>query len=186
MLRLDLPKEPYWIDLPHGVRVRVAPLTTAVYEAARAKGNAAVRDLVAREQVVEDAGGRVVDLPDMSDPHVRTGMAEFLFVAALAQVGILEWEGVGDADGNLAPVTQENVRALMSRHDMAEMFIVRYSRPLIEAQAEGNGSGSAPNGISEEAEPIADDAESKISPAPEAKSPPRKKSAHIKSTARPH
>ena len=37
MIRLTIPKEPYWIHLPHGVRVFVRPLTTAVYEAARAR-----------------------------------------------------------------------------------------------------------------------------------------------------
>ncbi|CAA7619678.1 hypothetical protein MTBSS4_250048 [Magnetospirillum sp. SS-4] len=38
MIRLSLPKEPYWLDLTHGVRVFVRPLTTAVYEAARSRG----------------------------------------------------------------------------------------------------------------------------------------------------
>ena len=35
MLRLDLTAEPRWLDLGHGVRLRVAPLTTALMVAAR-------------------------------------------------------------------------------------------------------------------------------------------------------
>ena len=35
MLRLDLTSEPRWLDLGHGVRLRAAPLTTALMVAAR-------------------------------------------------------------------------------------------------------------------------------------------------------
>ena len=36
MLTLDLPVEPYWLDLPRGVRVEIRPVTTAVKAAAQA------------------------------------------------------------------------------------------------------------------------------------------------------
>ena len=45
MLRLDLTTEPRWLDLGHGVRLRVAPLTTALMVAARS--DAAVETLPA-------------------------------------------------------------------------------------------------------------------------------------------
>jgi hypothetical protein len=35
MLTLDLPVEPYWLDLPRGVRVEIRPVTTAVMAAAQ-------------------------------------------------------------------------------------------------------------------------------------------------------
>jgi hypothetical protein len=35
MLRLDLTAEPRWLDLGHGVRLRAAPLATALMVAAR-------------------------------------------------------------------------------------------------------------------------------------------------------
>ena len=35
MLKLDLMAEPRWLDLGHGVRLRAAPLTTALMVAAR-------------------------------------------------------------------------------------------------------------------------------------------------------
>ena len=37
MIRLDLKREPHWLDLAHGVRVHVQPCTTALIMAARAK-----------------------------------------------------------------------------------------------------------------------------------------------------
>ena len=36
MLTLDLPVEPYWLDLPRGVRDKIRPVTTAVIAAAQA------------------------------------------------------------------------------------------------------------------------------------------------------
>ena len=35
MIRLDLKREPHWLDLGHGVRLRVKPCTTALMMAAR-------------------------------------------------------------------------------------------------------------------------------------------------------
>ena len=35
MLKLDLPVDPFWADLPHGVRVRIKPVTTAIVSAAQ-------------------------------------------------------------------------------------------------------------------------------------------------------
>ena len=37
MIRLDLKREPHWLDLGHGVRVHVRPCTTALMMAARAE-----------------------------------------------------------------------------------------------------------------------------------------------------
>ena len=36
MIRFDLSREPRWLDLGHGVRLRVGPCTTALVMAARA------------------------------------------------------------------------------------------------------------------------------------------------------
>jgi hypothetical protein len=37
MLTLSLPTGPYWLALPHGVRLRIRPVTTAVLAAAQAR-----------------------------------------------------------------------------------------------------------------------------------------------------
>ena len=60
MLTLDLPIEPYWLDLPRGVRVEIRPVTTAVMAAAQA---AAARRLAAI---------RIAD-PDL-DPDMARGL----------------------------------------------------------------------------------------------------------------
>ena len=77
MIRLDLSREPRWLDLGHGVRLRVAPLTTSLMAAARSDPS-------------------VTGLPEgASNETIAVTMAK-----ALARLVVLDWEGVGDTDGN--------------------------------------------------------------------------------------
>ena len=66
----------------HGVRVRVAPLTTALMVAAR-------------------SDGAVEAMPETASDEERA----LVFAKAIARRAVSEWEGVGDADGNPVPVT---------------------------------------------------------------------------------
>ena len=83
MIRLNLSREPSWLDLGHDVRVRVAPLTTSLMAAAR-------------------SDPAVAALPEgASNETIAVTMAK-----ALARLVVLEWEGVGDAEGN--PVAKDD------------------------------------------------------------------------------
>lgn len=84
MLRLNLASEPEWLDLEHGVRVRVLPCTSGVMAVAR--GSDAVEALAT----------------GASEAELALALA-----SAMAGVAILDWEGVGDADGKPVPVTPE-------------------------------------------------------------------------------
>lgn len=115
MIRLDLKREPHWLDLAAGVRVKVHPCTSALIFAARR----------AAEQLdgtgVEAAGER---------------MAAFL--RQLAQLAVIAWEGVGDAAGNPAPVSPEGVAALMDHHPLADAFNAFYVAPSLVLDDAGN------------------------------------------------
>ncbi|MFC7541037.1 hypothetical protein ACFQU2_18390 [Siccirubricoccus deserti] len=91
MLTLDLPVEPYWLDLPRGVRVEIRPVTTAVMAAAQA-GSA--RRLGALRAASEDL-----------DPDMARGLAFAFLVKALARHAVTAWEGVGDAAGKPLPLS---------------------------------------------------------------------------------
>jgi hypothetical protein len=124
MLSLDLPTEPYWLDLPRGVRVEIRPVTTAVMAAAQA---AAQRRLAAlREADVE------------MDPDLARGLAFALLVKALARHAVTAWEGVGDADGKPLPLSPEAVERLMDLDEMASAFWERALLPIRTVAAEGN------------------------------------------------
>jgi hypothetical protein len=132
MLRLNLAREPYWLDLALSVRVRVEPLTTALMVAARS--DPAVRSL-----------------PEgTNDDEIAV-----IFGKALAERAILDWEGVGDADGNPTPVTPEGIAALLDIWPIFERFQMGYVARGLELEQEKNASAPSPTGSMAGAKPIA-------------------------------
>ena len=125
MIRINLSPEPQWLDLGHGVRLQLLPLTTALMVATRA--DAAVQDLAA-------------------DANNDTRAA--VFAAALARRAIVDWEGVGDADSNLLAVTPEGIDALLSLWPIFEAFNLHYVSRGMLLDAEKNGSAPSPTGTS--------------------------------------
>ena len=125
MLRLDLTSEPRWLDLGHGVHLRVAPLTTAQMVAARS--DAAVEALPATASDEERA---------------------LVFAKAIARRAVTEWEGVGDADGNPAPLTPEGIDALLEVWPIFEAFQAAYVSNGLLLDAEKNVSALSPTGAS--------------------------------------
>jgi hypothetical protein len=124
MLSLDLPTEPYWVELPRGVRVEIRPVTTAVMAAAQA---AAQRRLAALREADTEM-----------DPDLARGLAFALLVKALARHAVTAWEGVGDAAGKPLPLSPEAVERLMDLDEMASAFWERALLPIRTVAAEGN------------------------------------------------
>jgi hypothetical protein len=123
MLRLNLARTPYWLDLGLGVRVRVEPLTTALMVAARS--DPAIRNLSA----------------GTPDDEIAV-----IFGRVLAERAILDWEGVGDADGNPAAVSPESIAALLDIWPIFERFQMGYVARGLELEQEKNASAPSPNG----------------------------------------
>jgi len=80
-LTLDIPVEPYSLDLPRCVRVEIRPVTTAVMAAAQAGSARRLGALRAAE----------VDL----DPDMARGLAFAFQVRALAMHAVAAWERCG-------------------------------------------------------------------------------------------
>ncbi len=146
MIRLDLPREPHWLDLPHGVRLLVRPLDTATDAAARA---ASVTDLRERGQTAPPAAAK--------EPW-RLGQTKDALARAVGQLTILDWSGVLLTDGSPAPVTAEMVALLMSIPKIATAFLRLIYAPLDRLAAEGEDCGAAPSGTTAAAPGIAVDA----------------------------
>ena len=125
MIRLDLSPEPQWLDLGHGVRLQLLPLTTALMVATRS--DIAVQDLAA-------------------DASNDTRAA--VFAAALARRAVVDWEGVGDADGAVIDVTPEGIDALLSLWPIFEAFNLAYVSRGMLLDAEKNASAPSPTGTS--------------------------------------
>lgn len=125
MIRLDLNREPAWLDLAPGVRVLVEPLTTALMMAARC-----------------DAGVEV--LPETATDEDRA----LALGRALGRLAIREWEGVGDPDGAPIPPTPDAITALLDLWPLFEAFQLRYVAKGLMLEQEKNASAPSPSGTS--------------------------------------
>ena len=106
MIRINLSPEPQWLDLGHGVRLQLMPLTTALMVATRS--DPAVQSLEA----------------DASNDSRAA-----VFAAALARRAVVDWEGVGNADGNVLEITPDGIDALLSLWPIFEAFNLQYVSP---------------------------------------------------------
>jgi len=121
MLRLNLSNEPSWLDLGHGVRLFVEPLTTAVMLAARSDPA-----ILAATQVAEGE-----DSPSNDD------LARIV-AKAVARIVVQDWEGVGDAEGKPLSVTPDGIDALLEIWPIFEAFQTRYIAGALILDAEKN------------------------------------------------
>lgn len=120
MIRLDLSTGPRWIDLVSGVRLEVLPLRSSL-----------LQDL--RADLRDDFGE---DVPDTASGRARQFDALCRLAARRVIVG---WEGVGDADGAPADVTEENIAALMEHEPAFVAFRQVVVVPALTVVDEGNG-----------------------------------------------
>ena len=125
MIRLNLTAAPQWLDLAPGLRLLVGPLTTALMVSARA------------------------DMAIDSLPEAATTEELALAMAkAVARRAILDWEGVGDEDGNVVAVTPEGIDALLEIWPIFEAFQTSYVAKGLILDAEKNASAPSPSGPS--------------------------------------
>ena len=121
MLRLNLSNEPQWLDLGHGVRLLVEPLTTAVMLAARS--DPAI--LAATENLQGSTSANTDDLA-------------LIVAKAVARIVVKDWEGVGDAEDKPLPLTPEGIDALLEVWPIFEAFQTRYIAGALILDAEKN------------------------------------------------
>ena len=121
MLRLNLSNEPQWLDLGHGVRLLVEPLTTAVMLAARS--DPAI--LAATEDGQGSTGANPDDLA-------------LVVAKAVARIVVKDWEGVGDTEGKPLSMTSDGIDALLEIWPIFEVFQARYIAGALILDAEKN------------------------------------------------
>ena len=125
MIRINLSPEPQWFELGHGVRLLLLPLTTALMVATRS--DPAVQDL---------------------DADASNDTRAAIFATVLARRAIVDWEGVGDADGIAIAVSPEGIDALLSLWPIFEAFNLLYVSRGMLLDAEKNASAPSPTGTS--------------------------------------
>ena len=98
MLKLKFKNEPYWLDLGMGVRVKVKPCTSSVFYEAKAFMNSKVAEVAKRLKDVRENGAKDKDLPDLEDITKREAYADQQLILGLALAGIIEWDGILEAE----------------------------------------------------------------------------------------
>lgn len=183
MICIDLPEEPFWLKLSCGIELRCLPLDTALLASARARAARRLRELLEHVRDVQEAGGKVVGLPDLDDPDRFVGQMRFLEAQAVAEMGVVDWQGVGDAKGAVLPFDKTLLPKLMRHGRVAEEFVDKYTAPYTRLEQEKNASAPAPDGTSAAGTPTASDAEQQTPPAPEASEEKTDTSAPTTSTS---
>ena len=135
MLKLKINKEPYWLDIGYGVKVKVKPCTSAVFYEAKAYMNAKLAELAKEYKANKDAGLAVSE--DIENSVKREALADKFLLIGLGIAGILEWQGVQEADSEKdAPLTETKIEELFSNFwVVAENFRNQYCglRELLDA-----------------------------------------------------
>lgn len=160
MIRLKISKDPYWLDLGYGVKVKVKPCTSAVFYEAKAFMNSKLADLAKIYKSNKEAGVHDDTLPDIENPIKREALADKYLLIGLGIAGILEWSGVLEAEEDkLAPLTEAKIDELFSNFwAVAESFRNQYCGIQELLDAEKNASSPELNGILETGEAIVPDA----------------------------
>lgn len=164
MLRLNVQRGPFWLDLIDGVRVEVLPLSTEV----RMRATQAIALTGGKVVASDDADGEI----DAADHGPDAITRDIVYMRALAAQAIIAWEGVGDEAGEPAPVTPENVTAFLDMYPLYQAFYIGYVLPGMRVVTEGNGSAPSPNGTSAGAETTAPPVPASVPNAPAASTAP--------------
>ena len=149
MLRISFRTEPFWLDLPHGVRLQVRPPGTSVIlaagadlAAARATGEGTSNgpdtpaDPAAEHRAAAVTRGSPPDVGPPAGATADTG--RLAFTCAVARAAILDWQGVADAEGAPLLVSPAAVDALIAHWPVFAAFERLYLQPALLVVAEGN------------------------------------------------
>ena len=126
MIRLNPTAQDRVIDLGGGVELTCAPLTSAVFAAAR-------NDPAVAASVAAGAGPEEATLAT---------------IKAVARRVIKGWDGVGDAEGNPINPNPDRIDQLLDIWPLYDAFNAKFCGPALILVTEGNGSAPLRNGIS--------------------------------------
>lgn len=131
--------EPTWETLfpAEGGKPAVEVLFAPVTRQMRRNAKAAVREMILSGVEIESAS-----------PELLDDVGEAVSIAFLRQ-GIIDWRGIGDADGEPIAVSPEAIEMFLADDDLFAAADRIYVGPIIERDREKNGLSASPNGIGE-------------------------------------
>lgn len=157
MLKLNIPKEPYWLNVGYDVKIKVKPCTSQVFYQAKAYMNDKITQTVKQFKQAKEVGANVSDFLDLNNAKIREAYADEQLTIGMAIAGILDWEGVLEAENDdKVEVCEQKIVELFSNFWLiAENFRNQYCGVREILEAEKNVSSPDVNGISAKGENIA-------------------------------
>lgn len=119
-------REPFWLDILPGVRIKVRPISVADM-------------LVARAVAAEALGAKAETSGDAPLDRTTTVAAGAAFTKSLARTGIVAWEGIGDADGKPVDPNPATVDQLLEVWPAFDAIDRLYVGPALTRLDEKNG-----------------------------------------------
>lgn len=149
MISLKQDTSPYEIELIAGLKLTLKPLRTIDMAVAQAAAKKRVDDLEKSIKLATESGFCPERSLDFSDPAQRHALYMELLIKELAMRQILSWAGVEDpAGGTDAPLTPENICALMEVYPIGELFYTSLTVKYYLMVAAKEECGTALRGIS--------------------------------------
>jgi hypothetical protein len=137
MLKLAPPqRDPYWLDLVPGARIKVRPISVAAIIAARHAAAEAMKATEAPKAAEAEAIKTQDAMKSPDSDAVYVGSAAF--TRSLARWGILAWEGVGDAAGAPVAPTPGTIDALLEVWQAFDAIDRLYVAPALLGEQEKN------------------------------------------------
>jgi hypothetical protein len=133
--------EPFWLEILPGQRTQFRRATLAMILAAREEAG---RAMLVNLPAVTGGGA----LPSPISAGVTEAYGKVGFVLAMAKLGIVAWESVGDLAGEPIEPTPEAIAEYISHPAVYDSVLHLYVAPAIVGDAEKNGSSPSRNGPS--------------------------------------
>jgi hypothetical protein len=140
MLKLNLNREPTWVELGGGIRVKVPPLDTAILRAVEYQAFQAYASLKTQANAGDDTS--TLDTAAVARLEGAFALAR---TRALADQ-ILDWEGIAGEDGSALAPTGAALDAFAAHPVAGPAFARAYEGTVGPLLAEGNGSASSSPG----------------------------------------
>lgn len=138
-IRLKRATEPAWVSVGRGAKLLAAPPTTMLVYIARAEATRLLAEAASAGEAFSKAGFHVEGRPDFTDPQLARAVYDGLFVLALVEQAVSDWDGVLAEDGAPLPFDPALLGVLLQDHAVADKFLGNYLHPLNAVSAEGNG-----------------------------------------------
>ena len=148
MISLQLPSEPFEINILPGISFTVRPLTTFDMSVAQAAARQAIERM---EQSIDDAvfAGLTPRDIDLKDPAARDGLFQQLLIGELGERHITAWTGIQGDDGEpVAADTPGARRAVAAQFPIGGIFHARLTQRHWEMLAAKKDCGTDASGTS--------------------------------------